>query len=284
VISSVTLVVHHERDEAARLAAQAVAQLARHGVRVVMPIDDARCAGLGELGADDSTCARSELAVSLGGDGTMLRTVALVAEAGVPILGVNVGLLGYLTEVEPSGATAAIDQVLAGQHRIDERMMLETVVTRSGARVARAVGLNEMVVEKREAGHMVRLLPTINGSPFTPYAADGLIVATPTGSTAYAMSARGPILSPRLRALVVTPVSPHMLFDRSLVLDPDETISITLEGHRPATVSVDGHHVCDLEPGDEVRCMPAARAARLVRFGQIEFHQRLKAKFKLADR
>jgi NAD+ kinase len=284
VISSVTVVVHHERAEAARLAAAAHTQLAGHGVTVVMPADDARAAGLSELGVDDATCARSDLAVSLGGDGTMLRTVALVAEAGVPILGVNVGLLGYLTEVEPTGATAAIDDVLAGRHHIDERMMLETVVSRRGGVIARAVGLNEMVVEKREPGHTVRLLPTINGSPFTPYAADGLIVATPTGSTAYAMSARGPILSPRLRALVMTPVSPHMLFDRSLVLDPDETISITLEGHRPATVSVDGHHVADLEPGDDIVCRPAASPARLVRFGQIEFHQRLKAKFKLVDR
>jgi NAD+ kinase len=125
---------------------------------------------------------------------------------------------------------------------------------------------------------------SIDGSLFTSYAADGLIVATPTGSTAYSLSARGPVVSPQHRAMLVTPVSPHMLFDRSLVLDPDEPISIEVSGYRPVEVSIDGQRVATLREGDTVRCQPAVETARFVRFGPRRFHQILKAKFGLSDR
>ncbi|MGD9792946.1 MAG: NAD(+)/NADH kinase [Acidimicrobiia bacterium] len=283
-ITSAVLVVHHERAEAAALAAAAADILRDRAIRVVLPHGDARAAGLDNLCASDDECRSVDLAVSLGGDGTMLRTVDLVSPVDVPVLGVNVGMLGYLTEVEPAMLTESLESVLAGTHRIEERMMLDVRVLRSGAPERQAVCLNEMVIEKREAGHTVRLLPSINGSPFTPYAADGLIVSTPTGSTAYALSARGPILSPTIRALLMTPVSPHMLFDRSLVLGADESISIELGLHRPASVSIDGRHLADLVPGDRVICTASMQVARLVRFGHSDFHQRLKAKFQLADR
>ena len=125
----------------------------------------------------------------------------------------------------------------------------------------------------------------IDGAPFTTYAADGLIVATPTGSTAYSLSARGPIVSPRHRALLLTPVSPHMLFDRSLVLDPEESIEIEVSGHRSADLNVDGQRATTLAPGRRtVRCRAADEPARFVRFGPRRFHQILKAKFGLSDR
>ena len=124
----------------------------------------------------------------------------------------------------------------------------------------------------------------IDGTPFTSYAADGLILATPTGSTAYSMSARGPVLSPRLRAVLLTPVSPHMLFDRSLVLDPSERVEVELLGHRPATLSIDGQPVASLTEGDRVSVTPSDHVARFVRFGNRRFHQILKTKFGLSDR
>jgi NAD+ kinase len=282
-MKSAVIVVHHERPDAASLAAATIAILTAAGLTCVMPHSDAVAAGQGALAVSDDECRAVDLAVSIGGDGTMLRTVALLAETSVPVLGVNVGVLGYLTEVEPDGLEAALRAVLAGAHHVEKRMMLEVAVeTANGPR--HAVGLNEAVVEKREAGHTVRLVPSINDRPFTPYAADGLIVATPTGSTAYALSARGPILSPTMRALLLTPVSPHMLFDRSLVLGAEEHVAIAVSGHRPATVSVDGRHLADLAPGDVVTCRAAAHEAVLIRFDRLDFHQRLKDKFKLADR
>jgi NAD+ kinase len=143
------------------------------------------------------------------------------------------------------------------------------------------VALNEAVLEKTVSGHMIRLDVAINGQPFTTYATDGLIVATPTGSTAYAFSARGPIVAPTHRALLLTPVSPHMLFDRTLVLDAETRIDLTVTGGRPAALTVDGQQVTELCDGDTVRCTAAPFSARVVVLGARDFHQILKAKFGL---
>ena len=142
-------------------------------------------------------------------------------------------------------------------------MMLDVAI--NGEHVGRA--LNEAVVEKSQSGHTVRLLARIDGEPFTYYAADGLIVATPTGSTAYSLSARGPIVSPRHRAVLLTPVSPHMLFDRTLVLDPSEVVEIEVSGHRDAEVASTGQPMGTLDDGDVVRCSPSEATASFVRFG-----------------
>jgi NAD+ kinase len=130
----------------------------------------------------------------------------------------------------------------------------------------------------------VHLLVRIDGEPFTSYAADGLIVSTPTGSTAYSLSARGPVVSPKHRAVLVTPVAPHQLFDRSLVLDPSETVEIDVQGDRAASVAVDGRPVCNLGSGATVRCTPSDSTADFVRFTGHSYHQVLKAKFGLTDR
>ena len=286
-MSAVTLVVHNQRPKAAELARETTQWLQARGHEVRMPEADAEVVGLPDVGVPDEKLANDVvLAVSLGGDGTMLRTVDLVAEGEVPVLGVNVGLLGYLTEVEPNALMPALERFFAGDYGIEDRMMLSVTI-----RSRRSVldgwsfrALNEAVVEKTQSGHTVRMLVRIGGEVFTSYAADGLIVATPTGSTAYSLSARGPIVSPRHRALLLTPVSPHMLFDRSLILDPGETLSLEVIGHRPATLSVDGTSVGELDEGDVVDCAPADRSARLVTFGKRNFHRILKAKFGLSDR
>lgn len=282
-MSAIALVAHHERDTARRHAEHAARWCVANDVDFWMPTADADALGLGQHG-DDRPIAEADLVLSLGGDGTMLRSVRLLEGAAVPLLGVNLGALGYLTEVEPDGLDDALGRFQAGEaagaYHIDERMMLDVDV--NGVRVGRA--LNEAVVEKAEAGHTVRLLARIDGEPFTYYAADGLIVATPTGSTAYSLSARGPIVSPRHRALLLTPVSPHMLFDRSLVLDPSEVVEIEVTGHRRAELALDGQPVASLGDGDVVCCAPSEATARFVRFGVERYHQILKAKFGLADR
>jgi len=228
--------------------------------------------------------AAADLLVCLGGDGTMLRAVRLLDGAPVPLLGVNVGVLGYLTEIDPPALSSALERFLAGPEagswHLDERMMLRVTVAGDGTWRA----LNEAVVEKHDSGHTVRLLARIAGEPFTSYAADGLIVATPTGSTAYSLSARGPVVSPKHRAMLLTPVSPHMLFDRTLVLEPSETVEIEVAGFRPAALAVDGQRVATLAEGDVVTCCPADETARFVRLSAHHFHQILKSKFGLADR
>lgn len=289
---AVLIVAHHERDDAPALAVSAAAWLRERGHRVWMVSEDAEALGLGDL-VDARAPGSADLVLTLGGDGTVLRAVQMLDGAAVPVLGVNVGLLGYLTEVEPASLTEALERVVAGQSsgasgaldwRIEERMMLDVTLERAGMPTQRWRALNEGVVEKLEPGHTVRMVVRIDGEPFTSYAADGLIVSTPTGSTAYSLSARGPVVSPRHRALLLTPVSPHMLFDRSLVLDPEETVEVELAGHRDAVLSVDGRRVDTLASGDAVRFTASASSARFVRFGGRRFHQILKAKFGLADR
>ena len=283
----VVFVAHHERGDAGALAREAAAWLAERGHEAWMPPMDAEAVGAAGL-SSARPAADADLVVSLGGDGTMLRAVQLLDGAAVPLLGVNLGWLGYLTEVEADGLHAALERVAvgpdAGGWHLDERMMLDVGVVRAGTPAGGWRALNEAVVEKSESGHTVRLLARIDGVVFTSYAADGLIVSTPTGSTAYSLSARGPVVSPRHRALLLTPVAPHMLFDRSLVLDPTETIEIDVAGHRDARLAVDGRSVATLHDGDTVRCVPSAATACFVRFGDWSYHQILKAKFGLTDR
>jgi NAD+ kinase len=287
-MASIGFVIHHERPEAAELATAAAVWLLERGHEVRFLPEDAL-----RLGFEDQACPPGELpvalelAVSLGGDGTMLRTVDLVSGDRVPVMGVNLGQLGYLTEVEPGQLLVALKRFLSGSFEIEERMRLAVALETSGDGAASTAGLpalNEAVVEKTPMGHTVRLGVEIDGAFFTTYAADGLIVATPTGSTAYAFSARGPIVSPHHRALVLTPVSPHMLFDRTLVLDPTSTVRIEVLGERPAAVAVDGRALGALTTGDALVCHEAEEPARLVTFTPRSFLRILKAKFGLNDR
>jgi len=284
-VATVGFVLHHERAQAAELATDAAAWLLAAGHDVRLPRPDADLAGLGVHGVDDEALADGlDVAVSLGGDGTMLRTVDLVAAGGVPIIGVNVGQMGYLTDIEPDGMRAALERFLTGERTIEERMLLHVRVEPAEGAPVDYIAFNEAVLEKTPMGHTVRLAVEVDGEFFTTYAADGLIVATPTGSTAYAFSARGPIVAPTHRALLLTPVSPHMLFDRTLVLEPDAELRLVVGGHRAATLSVDGRNLGELGRGDAIICTASDRSARLVTFGPRDFLERLKSKFGLEDR
>jgi NAD+ kinase len=284
-VATVGIIVHPEREMATELARDAAKWLSDRGHEVRLPLADAGIAGMPDLGSPEATFTRGlDVVVSLGGDGTMLRTVDMVAGDGVPVIGVNVGQLGYLTEVEPQGLRMALKRFLAGSYDVEERMLIQTTVVAGEEPGATHLALNETVLEKTPMGHTVRLGVSVDGDFFTPYAADGLIVATATGSTAYALSARGPIVAPTHRCLLLTPVSPHMLFDRTLVLDPSASVRIDVLGQRAATLSVDGRTLATLQQGDAIVCTAADVAARLVMFGPRDFLRILKSKFGLSDR
>jgi NAD+ kinase len=284
-LHTVGLVPHWERSLAHELARRAAQRFLDLGIEVRIPAADAAFAGLDELGVDDETFSRGlDLAISLGGDGTMLRTVDLAYECGAAVLGVNVGQMGYLTEVEPEEIDDALSRLIAGEFEVEERMVLEVVVQSKGGTEGRWWALNEAVLEKRGSGRLVRLEVWINGAFFTTYAADGVIIATPTGSTAYSFSARGPIVSPRHRCLLLTPVSPHMLFDRSLVLDDEEELRFVITDERSALLTLDGREIGPLDAGETVTCTAGAKPARIISFGPRDFHQILKTKFGLEDR
>lgn len=293
-MAAIGFVLHLHRPEATELFDTTAAWLKGEGHEACLLADD----------PDAAPVATLDLAVSLGGDGTMLRTVDLAAPDGVPVLGVNLGRLGYLTEVGPDELCDALRRFLAGDFRLEDRMTLSVeVVPRNQAALAAVTGthdapalkaptarrqflsaLNDAVIQRLPDGHTVRLAMSVDGAPFLTYAADSIIVATPTGSTAYNLSARGPIASPRARAIIVTPVAAHMLFDRSLLLAPDEDVTLEVIDAGEGELVVDGQsHGC-LASGDIVRCRAGRHDARLVSFGGRDFHTILKRKFGLTDR
>ena len=282
---TVGLIPHRDRPLAHELAQRASAWLVEHDVEVRVPVELAPASGLDAYATDPSRFASGlDLAISLGGDGTMLYAVQLVYPAPVPVLGVNVGLLGYLSELEPEELQAWMPRLLAGEFEVSERMMVAVDVESAGAARGTWYALNEAVVEKLRSGHLIYLDVSINGSAFTSYAADGLIVATPTGSTAYSFSAGGPIVSPDLRCIALTPISPHMLFDRSLVLAEHEEVSFVVVNGRNVALTIDGRELGELCPGDRVRCRVAREPLRLLSVRPRDFHQILKTKFALPDR
>lgn len=265
-MSTVGLFVHGGRDDAIALG-RTVSDWLRERGHVVVPETDEQHPDL-------------DLVVAIGGDGTVLRATRRAVAADADVLGINLGELGYLAEVEPDAWEVALDAYFSGAHRLDERML---VASRTDAGEL-PPGLNEVVIEKQALGRTIRLEVSIDGRFFTSYVADGLIVATPTGSTAYSLSARGPIVAPSHRALVMTPVSPHTLFDRSLILGPSSIVQVSVLGDRDAAVSIDGQEHGRLAVGESIAITASPDPARFATFGVRDFHQILKAKFGLSDR
>jgi len=285
-MAAIGVIVHLGREAAGKHASELASWLTSEGHVVRMPEEDAAAIGEDAYAVPSEGFASGlDLVVSLGGDGSMLRAQELVGEAEVPLLGVDHGQLGYLTEVKPSNAQDAVERFLRGDFEIEERMLIIMRLTPDdGGPVVKHLVLNEVVVERSSEVNTIRLAVDLDGDFFTTYAVDGMIVATPTGSTAYAFSARGPIVDPAHRSLLLTPVSPHMLFDRSLVLSPDTTVRLRVDGHRPATVSVDGRRIAAVGDGASIECTAAPCSARFVTLGSRPFHRVLKTKFGLNDR
>jgi NAD+ kinase len=259
-IERVAIVVHDGKAEANTLLSDLQSFLANRAIEI--------------------TDRAPDLVVSLGGDGTMLRAAQLAHSADVPLLGVNLGTLGYLTEVEGHEAHHALDAIIAGDYQTEERMMLECETTGSERRFY--TGLNEVLIERSSQHRLVRLRVRIGGESLAAFNADGIIVATPTGSTAYALSAGGPIVSPRAECLVVVPVAAHMIFSRPFVLAPDEIVEITLEASdQQASMSLDGAAGCDITPGSSILVRRHGRPLRLIRLSGPGFLERLRSKLGL---
>ncbi len=300
-MATVAFLVHPARQEATDIAARAVEWLASRGDRARlltmvgepdMVSEEGQTAPLSEVDLSDA-----DVAVSLGGDGTFLRLVPLAWTADVPILGVNFGHLGYLLEVAPEKALDALDLALNGQLTVEDRAAMAVSVTGELDRAPGAdrslvgaaargpagggpwwLALNEMVAEKTVPGHTVRLATAIDGEPLVSYRADGLLVATATGSTAYNFSAGGPVLAPDLRALIVTAVAPHLSFHHSVVLRADQTVTVEVEaGGRPAVMVVDGQEVGRLAAGARITCQLLDQPVRMFSGGERGFAGLLRA-------
>ena len=223
-----------------------------------------------------------DLVVSVGGDGTLLRAALLGAQAGAPVLGVKVGRMGFLTEVDPPGAPSLLDDWLEGRDVEEEERMALTAEAEGAPWSEPQWALNEIMVEKTARHRVIRLAAGVNDEDFMTFSADGVIVATPTGSTAYSFSARGPIVSPQLECLVLVPVSAHMVFDRPIVLAPEEQVTLEVKEEEPGLLSADGRVGLELPVGSRVRIRRSERPARLLRRKRSEsFFSLLRSKFSL---
>ncbi|HEY1443299.1 MAG TPA: NAD(+)/NADH kinase [Acidimicrobiales bacterium] len=287
-MATVSFLVHPERADALALASDTAEWLTKRGdvARILQFSGPDRVAEAGvdvDLGAVD--LAGTDVAVSLGGDGTFLRVVRLAAQADIPVLGVNFGRLGYLPDLGPDQVRGALRKVLEGKAAIEERCALEVSISDRSTPddVSTLLALNEVVIEKIDFGHTVRLATTIDGEQALTYSADGLIIATPTGSTAYNLSAGGPILAPTLRAMVVTPVAPHFSLDRSLVLTEDQCVAVEVAPDRNGVLVIDGQEIGRLQPGAVITCRVTKHPVRVVRNEPHTFGTILRFRL-LADR
>ena len=223
-----------------------------------------------------------DLVVSVGGDGTLLRAALLGAHADAPVLGVKVGRMGFLTEVDPQDAPPLLDAWLEGRDVEEEERMALTAEAEGAPWSEPQWALNEIMVEKTARHRVIRLAAGVNDEDVMTFSADGVIVATPTGSTAYSFSARGPIVSPLLECLVMVPVSAHMVFDRPIVLAPEEQVTLEVKEEEPGLLSADGRPGLELPVGSRVRIRRSRRPARLLRRKRSEsFFSLLRNKFSL---
>jgi len=270
------LVCNPSRQEAVDAATVLAKDFATGGFSLYT-ISDVEIAGVSKC--DVASLPALEVAVVLGGDGTMLRAAEVTREQQIPLLGVNLGHVGFLAEVEKPPLSAIVSAVTKREYVLDSRMVLQYAVKRDGKTVSQGWALNEVTVE-RERTSMVELFLEIDGRPISRWGCDGLICSTPTGSTAYAFSAGGPVVWPEVDALVVLPISAHALFSRPLVISPQSEIVVKVES-KEAVLSADSLRKFDLLAGDRVVITKDSHVVKLAHLTNTLFSDRLVAKFKL---
>ncbi|MCW2657719.1 MAG: kinase [Jatrophihabitans sp.] len=284
---SVLLVAHTSRRQIVVLAKQAADLLRSSGFEVrMLPSEAAACAGDAVRVVDPAQAAEGcELVLALGGDGTFLRTAELTRPAGVPMLGVNLGHVGFLAEAEPEDLGDTVAALAAGKYTVEERVTVDADVLLDGAVSSRAWALNEVSLERTNRERMLEIAVAVDERPLLRFGCDGLLCATPTGSTAYAFSAGGPIMWPNVDALLIVPNAAHALFSRPIVVSPSSTIDIDLvsSGHE-AVLSCDGRRSNGIPAGARVHVRRGELPVKVVRLGNVSFTDRLVTKFQLPVR
>ena len=299
------VLAHTGRENARRSAELVIDRLTSAGVAVRVTETEApalACVGATVLPAGPESVDGAELVIVLGGDGTLLRAAELARPAGTPIIGVNLGHVGFLAEAEPDGLTETVNRLVAGDYRVEERMTVDVVVRDNGTELTASWALNEASVEKAARERMAEVIIEVDGRPLSRWGCDGVVCATPTGSTAYAFSAGGPVVWPEVEALLMVPIAAHSLFARPLVVSPRSVLAVELvQGGGESGSSAgeagsavlwcDGRRTVDLPPGARIEVRRGSLPVVLARVnGQEagpapaaggEFTDRLVAKFGL---
>jgi len=292
----VLLVVHTGREATRRVAVEAARRLCAEGFALrVLPDEYSSDEGLfDELppdqrprtverdGSNSDAASGAEIVLVLGGDGTLLRAAELARHARVPMLGVNLGRVGFLAEADIDDLDAVLEAVVNRTYKVEERMTVDVVATTNGTELGRTWALNEAIVEKTNWARLLDIVLEVDSRPVSDYACDGVLCATPTGSTAYAFSAGGPVVWPEVQALLLVPSNAHALFARPLVVSPESTVALEVSQRGDAGVLVcDGRRTLDLPPGSRVELTRGSTPVLLARLSVQPFTDRLVRKFAL---
>jgi NAD+ kinase len=282
----VAIVCKPQKEELARLLPELIAWLRQHDYEPLLDFEG------GQYTCDAPAVNRAEmpawgpgLVIVLGGDGTLLAVARIFAGSGTPILSVNLGFLGFLTEVRLADLYSTLESWCSDCHTIDARVMLHAALWREGAIHSTYEALNDVVVTKGDIARMGEFAVELDGKSVARFRADGVIVSTPTGSTAYTLAANGPILTPDVDAMVVTPICPHLLTLRPIVVRGDASLTVRVEGiPNQALLTVDGQKAVVLELGDEVRCQRSTHTVNLIRMSESGFFEALRSKLSWGER
>lgn len=285
-VRRVLVIAHTGRDNAREVAHEVCVSLHAQGITVCLPAEDVDVLGLSFVEArvdGDDLAADCELVLVIGGDGTMLRAAELTRTSGVPLLGVNLGHVGFLAEAEQDDVAFTVDAVVARRYTAEERLTVDVTVYRGKELVYSTWALNEASVEKAARERMLEVVIEIDGRPLSRFGCDGVVCATPTGSTAYNFSAGGPVVWPSVEALLLVPLSAHALFARPLVVAPTSTLAIEVldDTEGAGVLWCDGRRTVGLPPGARIEVRRGQHPVRLVRLHAAPFTDRLVAKFDL---
>jgi NAD+ kinase len=280
------VLAHTGREDARDVARQFCKALRQHGLGVRLLREEAEELGLDDVETvecNERSTTGCELALVIGGDGTILRAAELTREAGTPVLGVNLGHVGFLAEAEHDDVEFTIDAIVHRRYTADERLTVDVTVYQGGELVARTWALNEASVEKAARERMIEVVVEVDGRPLSRWGCDGVVCATPTGSTAYNFSAGGPIVWPTVEALLIVPISAHALFARPMVVAPTSVLAVEVLARNDGAgvLWCDGRRTVELPPGARIEVRRGRNPVHLVRLHQAPFTDRLVAKFDL---
>lgn len=283
-MKKIGIIAKTDKPQAIEVSRKLIPWLKERGLEAVMDEDLGNILGLTGCHHRRRIPSLSDMLLVLGGDGTLLAAATLVGAMGIPILGVNLGSLGFLTEITIDELYPALEKVLSGSFETEERVMLSVMIIRNGAEIGTYTVLNDVVVSRGTTSRIIDLETKINGDYVTTYKADGLIVSTPTGSTAYSLSAGGPIIYPSLHAFTLTPICPHTLTQRPIIVSDDSQVTISILSKEDILLTLDGVAGPALNYGDIVGVKKADAVIHLIKSPYRNYYEVLRTKLKWGER